>query len=612
MTNTVGPYLLGKTLGAGSTGKVKLGIHQETHKEYAIKIISKKQMRQKPEMLKKIEQEIAILKLLKHPHILKLYNVYETSNHLYLVMEYLEGGELFDYLVKRGTLPEEEALFFFQQIIFGLAYCHNHLICHRDLKPENLLLDTNNYIKIADFGMASLMKDSLLGTSCGSPHYAAPEVIKGIQYNGMISDIWSCGIILFALLAGRLPFDDPNIQKLLRKVTNGVYSMPRSFTTEQANLVSRMIVVDPKKRITMEEIQTHSWFTSNFPKIYKIPNPSILSNQMQLPVKIDNLDEKILSHLRSLGFTNHSQLINSLTRPEKNLAKVFYWLFFKKLYPKQHVKKLPDLQTFQDQEMELDNSNDFFSNDFNESKKNYDEKNYENLIQRNESFDEDILFEELEDPNKDALDFGFKDVDFDSDSMSILNQEGPTDAKSIRNQEAKKNGNDQKSDPIWMSKENTNSQNIFHFGSPRFHRNKYENEVSQSFSINSQSPKQSWFGSWFRKMKNSEQNKTEKITSKKVEEIPKIVEIKKQSLFFHLLAQIQQILDKLGLLWKHTHEFHFQITDLELRLKIEIIEDSSQINRNIPLTHRVSIIWKEGDLFQFELLCDQIRKELQK
>ena len=179
------------------------------------------------------------MKLIRHPNILTLHDVYESNSDLYLVLDHVEGGELFDYLVKRGRLPEREALIFFQQVISGLDYCHQHLVCHRDLKPENLLLDANLNIKIADFGMAALQPEGkFLETSCGSPHYASPEIIKGEKYDGSSSqrlcrvvtytwalanlgpaaDIWSCGIILYALLTGNLPFDDENIRKLLSKV----------------------------------------------------------------------------------------------------------------------------------------------------------------------------------------------------------------------------------------------------------------------------------------------------------------------------------------------------------------------------------------------------------
>jgi serine/threonine protein kinase len=130
-------------------------------------------------------REITLMKLIQHPNVVQLYDVYESATELYLVLEYVEGGELFDYLVSRTRLPENEALVFFQQIIAGIDYCHQHLISHRDLKPENLLLDAQKNVKIADFGMAALQQGgSLLETSCGSPHYASPEIIRGEKYHG--------------------------------------------------------------------------------------------------------------------------------------------------------------------------------------------------------------------------------------------------------------------------------------------------------------------------------------------------------------------------------------------------------------------------------------------
>jgi len=171
----------------------------------------------------------------------------------YLLLEYVEGGELFDYLVSRGRLDVAEALTYWRQIISGLDYCHRFNICHRDLKPENLLLDKENQIKIADFGMAALELNngtSFLETSCGSPHYASPEVVSGKQYHGNASDIWSCGVVLFALLTGRLPFDDENMGELLRKVKSGKFDMPRSIPAGAKHLIARILVVDPAQRIT--------------------------------------------------------------------------------------------------------------------------------------------------------------------------------------------------------------------------------------------------------------------------------------------------------------------------------------------------------------------------
>lgn len=176
----------------------------------------------------------------------------------YLVLEYIEGGELFDYLSRRGRLPEAEAVMYMRQILAGMDYCQHFNICHRDLKPENLLLDAKGNIKIADFGMAALQPHgSLLDTPCGSPHYASPEIVSGKQYDGAKSDIWSCGVILFALLAGYLPFDDDTLPKLLQKVMKGRFAMPHEFSVAAQDLIMRMLTIDPAHRISMAEIWNH-------------------------------------------------------------------------------------------------------------------------------------------------------------------------------------------------------------------------------------------------------------------------------------------------------------------------------------------------------------------
>ncbi|KAI9219696.1 kinase-like domain-containing protein, partial [Blastocladiella britannica] len=270
-TTRIGPYILSKTLGMGSTGRVKLGVHYRTQQKVAVKIIPKPSVstgsngngggNAAATLARKLEREIVIMKLVQHPSVMQLYDVYETDDELYLVLEHVEGGELFDYLVKRGRLDEREACTFFQQIILGLDYCHKHQICHRDLKPENLLLDSQRRIKLADFGMASLQQyGKMLETSCGSPHYASPEIIKGIRYDGAMSDIWSCGVILYALLSGNLPFDDENIRRLLSKVKTGKYHMPSHISPSAQDLIARMLAVDPEQRLKMVDVISHPWF----------------------------------------------------------------------------------------------------------------------------------------------------------------------------------------------------------------------------------------------------------------------------------------------------------------------------------------------------------------
>jgi BR serine/threonine kinase len=188
-------------LGEGTTGKVKLAYHKDSGEQVAIKIVPKSAFIQKPDLENKVRREIALMKVVSHPNILKLIDVLESDRHLYMVLEYAQKGELFDYLVSQGSLSPQVGLDFFRQITLAIEYLHQLGICHRDLKPENILVDSNDRIKIADFGFARWVRRDVADTSCGSPHYAAPEVIKGGQYDGRRADIWSLGIILYALLA---------------------------------------------------------------------------------------------------------------------------------------------------------------------------------------------------------------------------------------------------------------------------------------------------------------------------------------------------------------------------------------------------------------------------
>ncbi|XP_048041116.1 serine/threonine-protein kinase BRSK2 isoform X6 [Megalobrama amblycephala] len=340
--NYVGPYRLEKTLGKGQTGLVKLGIHCVTCQKVAIKIVNREKLSES--VLMKVEREIAILKLIEHPHVLKLHDVYENKKYLYLVLEHVSGGELFDYLVKKGRLTPKEARKFFRQIISALDFCHSHSICHRDLKPENLLLDEKNNIRIADFGMASLqVGDSLLETSCGSPHYACPEVIRGEKYDGRKADVWSCGVILFALLVGALPFDDDNLRNLLEKVKLGVFHMPHFIPPDCQNLLRGMIEVDATKRLTLEQIQKHTWYIGGKNE----PEP-----EQPVPRKVairtlpstEDIDPDVLESMHSLGcFRDKNKLMKDLLSDDDNQEKMIYFLLLdrKERYPSHEDQNLP-------------------------------------------------------------------------------------------------------------------------------------------------------------------------------------------------------------------------------------------------------------------------------
>uniref|UniRef100_A0A665V910 Si:dkey-16p21.7 n=1 Tax=Echeneis naucrates TaxID=173247 RepID=A0A665V910_ECHNA len=338
----VGPYRLEKTLGKGQTGLVKLGVHCITGQKVAIKIVNREKLSES--VLMKVEREIAILKLIEHPHVLKLHDVYENNKYLYLVLEHVSGGELFDYLVKKGRLTPKEARKFFRQIISALDFCHSHSICHRDLKPENLLLDEKNNIRIADFGMASLqVGDSLLETSCGSPHYACPEVIRGEKYDGRRADVWSCGVILFALLVGALPFDHDNLRQLLEKVKSGVFHMPHFIPPDCQALLKGMIEVNPDKRLTLEAIQKHAWYQSgrNEPCPEQPPPRRVCLKRI---LSLTELDPDVLESMYSLGcFRDRVKLTQDLTSEEENQEKMIYYLLLdrKERYPSCEDEDLP-------------------------------------------------------------------------------------------------------------------------------------------------------------------------------------------------------------------------------------------------------------------------------
>ncbi|XP_008452374.2 SNF1-related protein kinase catalytic subunit alpha KIN10-like isoform X2 [Cucumis melo] len=259
-------YKVGKILGVGSTGKVKAAKHKLTGHQVAIKILNHRKIA-KMSLEHKVRREIKIMKLLKHPHIVQLYEVIETPTDTYVVMEYVKCGELFDYIVEKGRLKEDEGRRIFQQIICGVEHCHRNMIVHRDLKPENVLLDSNFNVKIADFGFSNVMYDGhFFKTSCGSPNYAAPEVISGKLYAGPEVDIWSCGVILYAILCGSLPFDNENIPILVHKIKNGVYKVPSYLSAEASNLISSLLVVDPLRRISIPQIRQHPWFQPHLPR----------------------------------------------------------------------------------------------------------------------------------------------------------------------------------------------------------------------------------------------------------------------------------------------------------------------------------------------------------
>ena len=252
-------YILKEDIGEGNFGKVKLGISKTTGEKYAIKIINKDQIKKK--MKNKIFRENEVITKFNHINVIFVFEIIEDPENYYIIMEYCKRGELFDYIVDHERLTEEEAAIFFYQLINGVEYIHSRGIAHRDLKPENLLLTKDKTLKIIDFGLSHEFDGiDLLKTKCGSPSYASPEILRGIPYDGFKSDIWCCGIILYAMVCGYLPFDGETNKILFKNIMKCEPEVPDYLDESTQDLIIRILTSDPDMRITIDEIKRHRFY----------------------------------------------------------------------------------------------------------------------------------------------------------------------------------------------------------------------------------------------------------------------------------------------------------------------------------------------------------------
>ncbi|KAL2236104.1 UNVERIFIED_CONTAM: CBL-interacting serine/threonine-protein kinase 25 [Sesamum indicum] len=286
----LGKYEMGRLLGKGAFAKVYYARHLATDESVAIKVIKKDEVIKDQRMMEQIKREIAVMRLVRHPNIVELKEVMATKSKIFFVMEYVRGGALFSK-VARGRLKEEAARKYFQQLISAVDFCHSRGVFHRDLKPENLLLDENGDLKISDFGLSALYEhrsnDGLLHTQCGTPAYIAPEVLRMKGYDGAKADIWSCGVVLYVLLAGFLPFQDENLIAMCNKIFRAEYDLPPWFSSESKRLISKLLVANPGKRISIPGIMRVKWFNKGFKR------PNAFSMQESLFEKLDE-DEKFV------------------------------------------------------------------------------------------------------------------------------------------------------------------------------------------------------------------------------------------------------------------------------------------------------------------------------
>ncbi|XP_032942368.1 maternal embryonic leucine zipper kinase [Catharus ustulatus] len=313
-------YELHGTVGTGGFAKVKLARHRLTGEKVAIKIMDKLALQ---DDLPRVKLEIDAMKDLSHQHICRLYHVIETPKKIFMVLEYCPGGELFDYIISKDHLSEEEARIFFRQIVSAIAYVHSQGYAHRDLKPENLLIDEEHNLKLIDFGLCAKPKGGLdyhLNTCCGSPAYAAPELIQGKAYIGSEADIWSMGVLLYALLCGFLPFDDDNVMAVYRKIMRGKYSTPKWLSPSSTLLLDQMLQVDPKKRITVQHLLSHPWLMQGFSDAV----------QWQSKYPLGQLDEDCVTELSVFHEQSRETILQLITEWKYDHMSATYLLLLSK------------------------------------------------------------------------------------------------------------------------------------------------------------------------------------------------------------------------------------------------------------------------------------------
>ncbi|KAL3320410.1 hypothetical protein Ciccas_000916 [Cichlidogyrus casuarinus] len=306
-----GCYFFCEELAEGSFGTIYVAIHAITHQKVAVKILDKKKL---GENTFRVGTEIEALKRLNHKYIYKLYQVTETESHFFLIFEYVPGGELFDYILQKERLPESEAKNIFRQLVSAIAYAHEKGFAHRDLKPENILLDNNQNIRVIDFGLCAKDCNRLLNTFCGSLAYAAPEVLANQDYVGPSADIWSMGVILYALLCGSLPFDPNKPNELPQKISKGQFMIPDYLSKESRHLLIKLLCCEPKKRIKMDSLRSHPWLLEN-------NQPVAINNE---PTPMSNLHREIVNELSAYTRIPRVEMVRMLKKQQYDYLMATY------------------------------------------------------------------------------------------------------------------------------------------------------------------------------------------------------------------------------------------------------------------------------------------------
>ena len=394
----IGDYILGEEIGSGAFGKVLLGKHILTEEKVAIKILDKMILNETPEDYELVKKEISILKIVKHKYIVQLYEIMQTAQHIFIIMEYCEGKEILDYILRKNKLSELESLKYFQQLINCLFYLHSQNITHRDIKIDNMLLDGNKDLKLIDFGLSTkYTDDDLLDQPCGTVVYAAPEVLEGKEYHGMLADVWSSGIVLYGMLSGYLPFSEKDDEKNKQLVIKGKITMPDFFSDQVKDLLKHMLDVNPMTRYTLQEIKDHPWFNL----VDSLLIPGIIINYNIIPI-----DEKVIDICVATYNKDRNDVINSIRNNKHDSNYALYYLLIKKLF-REGVSSISDMCSDEFIDFVLDENN-LINNENNNNKEeisndNSNIKNNEILIKTDSNNDKREFIERDNDTKKEIL-----------------------------------------------------------------------------------------------------------------------------------------------------------------------------------------------------------------
>ena len=406
--NILCDFIIKEKLGEGTFGKVKLGINRQTEQTVAIKILIKNKISKEKDKIR-LDKEIQILKSLRHPNIVHLYADVQTKHYLYLIMEYVQGIELLKYISSNSKLEEEEACFYFRQIISSIEYLHKLKIAHRDIKPENMIIENSTKtLKLVDFGLSSYYntKNEQLSSACGSPSYAAPEMLKGKKYGASMVDIWSSGIVLYAMICGYLPFEDFDNDILFKKIIEGRYKVPTHVSDSAKDLIKNILITNPKKRYTIEQIKNHKWFSLCLDNEEYREKQSLYEGLL-LDKYVVPIDEDIIKQMNNEYKIKKDKIKTCLLNNEHNdITTIYYLILLKKT--KSEKESVSDLKGNLFKKYLKDDKNllSNYDNDINkviEERKNLEGDDNNNNIQEKEENQKDIVNNEDNDQKEENV-----------------------------------------------------------------------------------------------------------------------------------------------------------------------------------------------------------------